>query len=191
MARRIIRPEDGKLLLRGRIILWWQTWWRSLVGLGALVLLASLGVLLAVAAAARDDEPGPLAERSGAGDAAAVETITTPSGEVRQVVRWMTTEGENGRASARIETVIDGQTYYLPSAGETVFAMRTTTLPGGEDAAPTVLPGSTVTLPGETVTLPAETVVVTETLPSVTVVETETVTETVTVVETVIEQPPP
>jgi hypothetical protein len=192
MTTQLIRPSDGKLLFRGRVVLWWRAWRRALAGLTALVLLGSLGGLLAAASAGGDDDGRVVRVQGGTTETGVVKSITTPSGAVRQVVEWKARKG-TGTGPGQVATVIDDKTFYVPLGGETIFGTRTTTLEGGTVVVTTVTPGANVTLPGETVTLPPETVVVTETVPPVTVVETVTVTqnETVTVFETVTVAPPP
>jgi hypothetical protein len=174
VTTQLIRPSDGKLLLRGRVVLWWRAWRRPLVGLAALVLLGSLGGLLAAASAGGDDDGRLVRVRGGTMETGVVKTVTAPSGSVRRVVEWRTRKG-------------------TATGPAQILGTRTTTLQGGAVVVTTVTPGSSVTLPGKTITLPPETVVVTETLPPVTVTEKETVTqiETVTVFETVTVAPPP
>lgn len=140
-----------------------------------MAVLAGLGV----GAAIWYSEGGPgggdayaLRVNNGVTETGEIVTLTTPSGDVRRVIKWRTQTGPE-----YTDTVTRGTTVYGP--GETVR------LPGGTL---TVLgPGETLTLT-ETFTLPI-TEIQTETHENtVTDVVTQTVTETIrdTVTETIV-----
>jgi hypothetical protein len=142
-----------------------------------MAVLAGLGVGAAIwysEGGADGSEAYALRVNNGVTETGEIVTLTTPSGDVRRVIKWRTRTG-----AEFTDTVVEGTTVFGP--GDTVE------LPGGTK---TVLgPGETLTLT-ETFTQPV-TEIQTETHENtVTAVVTQTVTETirdtVTVTQTIV-----